>query len=869
VPFVHVAQVISYPSPVTRRRIAITLSFVAGLVVLALIASTLLSVWSVRRPFPDYDGSVSLPRLADQVDVYRDDHGIPHIYADTAQDLFRAQGYVHAQDRFWEMDFRRHVTSGRLSELFGEDQVETDAVVRTMGWRSVAEQELPLLDPATRRYLQAYADGVNSWLADKSGGELGVAYTLLGLTGGDDSPARWTPADSLAWLKAMAWDLRGNVETEVSRALLAAELPVERVEELYPDYPYDRNPPIVADDYLPSGPVPDPVDDTGEPLPPGAISALAGTAGAMGSLDGPLAQAGVSGGLGARYGIGSNSWVVDGSRTTTGMPMVANDPHLGPSMPSIWYQVGLHCRTISSECPFDVTGFSFSGLPGVVIGHNDRIAWGFTNLDPDVSDLYLERVEDDSYLVGDVMVPMDVRRETIRVAGGDDVTISVRSTRHGPVMSDHSDEFTDVGAGAPAPGDAPPRGEGYAVALRWTALDPGQTADALFALNAARDWDEFRAAAALFEVPSQNLVYADVEGNIGYQAPGKIPVRGDGDGRWPVPGWSSEYDWIGYIPYDALPSVFNPDEGYIVTANQPVTSEEYPFLLSEDFGYGYRAQRIDQLVSEAGPLDAAAMIEIQMDSHNPIAEVLTPYLLDLDPLGPYDGDGIELLRDWDYTQPPESAAAAYFNAVWRELLRRTFHDELPEDARPAGGGQWFEVVRHLLEEPADRFWDDVATEDTVETRDDILAAAARAARNTMTQRQGKNPDKWEWGRLHALTMTEPSFGTSDVGLVEWLFNRGPVEVGGGSELVQATGWDAVEGFETTWVPSMRMIVDLADLDESRWIDLTGVSGHPYHDHYGDQTELWRTGGSLPMRSDPATIEAEAESHLVLTPDPDD
>jgi penicillin G amidase len=842
---------------VTRRRIAIGLSLVAGIVVLALIAVAVFAVWSVQRPFPDYNGTAEIPRLEGEVEVIRDGNGIPHIFADTAEDLFRAQGYVHAQDRFWEMDFRRHVTSGRLSELFGEDQVGTDAFVRTMGWREVAQQEFPLLAPSTRRYLQAYADGVNAWLAGRSGGELGVAYTLMDVfTGGNTAPRRWSPIDSLAWLKAMAWDLRANVEHEIDRALIAAEVPVDRIEQLYPDHPYDERPPIVQDEYLPAGPVPELAGPDGEPIEEGALAALTA---AKAALDGMPSL------LGSGAGIGSNSWVVDGSRTVTGAPMLVNDPHLAPAMPSIWYQAGLHCRQITPNCPFDVTGFSFAGLPGIVIGHNQRIAWGLTNLGADVVDLYLEQVQGDLYRVGDDWEEMTTRTERIRVAGAPDVTITVRATRHGPLLSDHSGELTDVGQSAPVDGGDPgERGDGYAVAMRWTALDPGQTADALFMLNAAQDWESFREAAARFEVPSQNLVYADVDGNIGYQTPGRIPVRDSGDGRWPVPGWTGEHDWIGYIPFDALPSVLNPDEGYVVTANQPVTSPDYPFHLSGDFNYGHRAARIVELLEDAGTLDADAMLAIQMDSHNPLAETLVPYLLELDDLGGYYGDGIELLRDWDHRQPPDSAAAAYFNAVWRNLLRLTFHDELPEGQQPNGGGRWFDVVQSLLADPTDAYWDDVNTA-AVETRDDILVQAARDARDEMTMLQGKDPANWSWGRVHALTLTEQTFGTSGIGPVEALFNRGPVEVGGGTDIVQATGWHPPSGFETTWVPSMRMVVDLADLDNSRWIDLTGVSGHPYHDHYGDQTDLWRTGQLLPMWSSPESVRAAGVNTLILRP----
>jgi penicillin G amidase len=850
---------------VSRRRLTIGLVAVVGVVVLALVAGTAFVVWSVRRPFPEYHGAVTLPALAGAVEIVRDEHGIPHIYADTAEDLFRAQGYVHAQDRFWEMDFRRHVTAGRLAELFGEDQVETDVFVRTLGWRRVAEQELPLLSPATRRYLEAYAEGVNGWLAGRSGGELGFAYTLLGLTGGDNTPEPWRPVDSLAWLKAMAWDLRSNMEDEIDRALLAAELPVERIEQLYPDYPYDENQPIVADAYLSSGLLPGAVEVARDvaparALPPGAEAALRRAS---------RAAASVPDLLGEGSGVGSNSWVVDGGKTASGSPLLVNDPHLAPAMPSIWYQVGLHCRTVTTQCPFAVGGFSFSGVPGVVIGHNERIAWGFTNLGPDVTDLYLEQIDGDDYLVGEDMVPLETREETIDVAGGDPVTVTVRSTRHGPLLSDHDDELRRVGSDAPVDPDGPSRGDGYGVALRWTALEPGRTADALFQLNTATDWNSFREAASLFEVPAQNMVYADVDGTIGYQSPGTIPIRRSGDGRWPVPGWTETYEWVGYIPFEALPSVQEPDEQFVVTANQPVTSEAYPFLLTDDYDYGQRAQRIRELIDQAGPLDADAMVRIQMDSYNTNAEVLVPALLAVGEPADYYGDGLDLLRDWDYSQPADSAAAAYFNAVWRNLLRLTFHDELPADVQPNGGGRWFEVVRHLLEAPDDPYWDDVSTEDVVERRDTILRQAIRDGRDEMTRLQGKDPAKWAWGRLHALTLTDATFGSSGIGPIEALVNRGPVEVGGGESIVQATGWTAPNGFQTDWVPSMRMVVDLADLDASRWIDLTGVSGHPYHDHYGDQTELWRTGQTLPMRWDEETIRADAATMLRLMPDEDE
>lgn len=846
--------------PVSRRRLKVWFAGVAGVVVVALVASTAYLFWSAQRPHPNYGGTAEVARLSGDVEVVRDKHGIPHIYADTPEDLFRAQGYVHAQDRFWEMDLRRHITAGRLSELFGEDQVETDAFVRTLGWRRVAQEELPVLSPETRRYLTAYADGVNSWMDGRAGGELALGYTILGVTGGDDSPEPWTAVDSLAWLKAMAWDLSENLRDEADRAILSAVLPEDRVDQLHPPASPDVSPPIVADTDLPETSGKITTDKNAARA--GSLPTLENFASAVESLSRLPTM------VGKGAGVGSNSWVVSGEHTESGEPILANDPHLAPSLPSIWYQIGLHCRTVTDECPFDVVGFSFSSLPGVVIGHNQQIAWGFSNLGADVADLYLEQVRRDAYRVGDSWQPLDSRTERIEVAGAADVEITVRSTRNGPLISDHDEGMRDVGDVAGVRSAAPLAGDNYAVALRWTALEPGFTADALFRLNRATNWREFRAAASSFEVPSQNLIYADVEGNIGYQAPGKIPVRTKGDGTYPAPGWDDDYQWEGYVPFKDLPFVLNPDEGFIVTANQQVAGESYEYLLSEDFQQGFRAGRIREVleagISAGDPLTVNDMSQLQLDDRNLLAEVLVPQLLDLRAPKGYYGDGLRLLSGWNYSQSADSGAAAYFNAVWANVLRLTFHDELPEDSWPRGGGRWYLVMEELLDRPDDPFWDDVQT-DAVERKGDILRRVIRDARDDMTQRQGKDPDNWAWGRLHELEMKEMTFGSSGIGPIEWLYNRDSVPVGGGRDAVLATGWDAAEGYQTIWVPSMRMVVDLDDFDRSRWIDLTGISGHPRHEHYGDQTALWRDGETLPMRWDDEAVCDAAEDELTLVP----
>lgn len=842
-------------------------TYAAVVLVLVLLAVVVFGAVVVRRSWPETDGEIEVPGLSAEAEVIRDEHGIPQIYADTMPDLMLAQGYVHAQERFFEMDVRRHATAGRLAELFGEDALETDLVVRTLGWRRVAERELTLLEPRTRDLLDAYAQGVNAYLSERSASEISLEYALLDVSGLDYQPAEWTAADSVAWLKAMAWDLRGNLEEEIGRAISGAVVGEERAADLFPEYPYDQHPPIVT-----GGAVVDEVyeqdatsSDTRLPQRPAPLSSGEGAdeLAAVGrALDAVPAL------LGSGDGIGSNSWVVDGSRTESGAPILANDPHLGVSLPGVWMQVGLHCREVSPACPLDTAGFSFSGVPGVVIGHNADIAWGFTNLAPDTTDLFVERIEGDRWQHNGRMRPLRERIETVEVRDGEDVELVVRSTAHGPILSDIDTALGDQVADAGLAVDDRDRWD-HEVSLSWTALEPRPTADALVALNLADDWRSFRAALADFAVPGQNVVYADTEGHIGYQATGLVPIRKSGnDGKVPAAGWRPENDWTGaYVPYDALPSVLDPDGGAIVTANQSVIDRAggYPYFLTDDSDYGYRSSRIGDLLEGQESLTVEDMTRIQYDDRNPMAEVLTPYLLGAEPGDGYYGDGLELLEGWDFRQQADSAAAAYFNVVWDQLLNRTFDDELPVVAEPDGGDRWFAVVTRLLARPDDPWWDDLDTEE-VERRDDILVASLRAARDKLTSLQSPNAEDWEWGRLHRLWLRSSTLGESGIGAIERLFNRGPWDQPAGGSLVNATGWDAREGFEVATAPSMRMVVPMDDLDAARWISLTGVSGHAFHPHYTDQTDLWARGETLPWAFTRDAVEDAGEDVLTLLPE---
>lgn len=835
------------------RRILAILSAVLIFAVVLLAVGGLLTV---RRSFPEYGGTIELEGLQGNTEVLWDEMGVPHIYASTAEDLFMAQGYVHAQDRFWQMDFWRHIGAGRLAEMFGESQVETDAFLRTLGWERVAESELALADADTLALLQAYSRGVNAYLASHRGAALSLEYAVVRLTNPDYSPEPWTPVNSLTWAKVMAWDLGGNMSEEVQRAVLLPIIGEERLADLFPPYP-DDHPVIVPSKAVDQAAGASPAAPQ-TAIGPSRLRILASRARSLDDLIGAHAS-----------GIGSNNWVISGARTTSGLPLLANDMHLGIQMPSIWYENSLHCQPVAPECPFDVSGFSFAGVPAVVVGHNSHIAWGVTNVNPDVQDLYLEQVNlenPNQYRVDDQWVDMTTREETIRVAGGEPVVITVRTTRHGPVISDVDD---DIGALAGIAGE---ENQDLVISLRWTALEPVRTIRAVLALDRASNWEEFRAALREWDVPSQNFVYADTDGNIGYQTPGLIPIRAAGDGGTPISGWTDDFEWSGYIPFDELPRSYNPSQGFIVTANNAVTGPGYPYFLTTVWDYGYRAQRIRDMIAAEEQLSPADLQDIHGDNYNAMGPVLVPLLesLDLtpqetgDPESPEDlREYVPLLSSWDFQNDIDSAPAALFNAFWRHLVLRTFADDLPDGWLP-GGSRAFAVMTRLVEIPNNPWWDDRGTP-APEDRDAILRLALEDAVSELREALGDTPSDWAWGDLHTATFRNLTLGESGIAPIESLFNRGPFRTGGGSSIINATGWDEEVGYEVESLPSERLIVDLADFDNSLWVHPTGQSGHAFHPHYIDMADLWRLIQYRSMRWSREAVVSSASDTLLLIP----
>ncbi|MBC8098005.1 MAG: penicillin acylase family protein, partial [Armatimonadetes bacterium] len=579
------------------KRLRLILGILLLILLLVAIGGALFVNDLTRGMLPQLDGEARLPGLSAEVTVKRDAWGVPHIYASSASDLFAAQGYIQAQDRWWQMEFARATGDGRLQELTGKnaDLMGSDVFIRTIGWRRAAERDLrETYDAETLAMLEAFTSGVNAYISGKSGGDLALEYGVLGLTGVNIPVKPWTVGDTVVWQKVMAWDLSDKL-ADRTRQQMVDDLGVDAQRAYEPPYPYDSKPTILQAADLP-------------PMQPSLLGATAlgvpaQTVAATGETSLTFAGGmlpGAAFAFGQGEGIGSNNWVVSGALSETGMPLLANDPHLGIQLPSVWYEVGLHCRPVSAACPYDVQGFAFAPFPGVVIGHNDRIAWGFTNVGPDVMDLYRIKVnpQDDLQYEWDSQW-RDMTAFTEKIYFGDapdPVTIIVRETHLGPIITDNALNADGLPMGV---------NNENPLALRWSALDPSQVLRALLLLNRAQNWDDFREALSYFDAPSQNIIYADVDGNIGYQTPGLIPVRAaSNSGLLLLDGTAPSDEWRGYIPYDLLPRVYNPESGFIHSANQAlVPLEYYDWLksqLSEQFGedinpmigqdwdYGYR-----------------------------------------------------------------------------------------------------------------------------------------------------------------------------------------------------------------------------------------------------------------------------------------
>ena len=791
----------------------------------ALIALLAFGWWWLDRGIPSLDGRVPVDGLRAAVQVRFDPYAVPHVLAKSDEDAWRAVGYLQARDRLWQMELYRRAASGRLSEILGEATVAVDERFLTLGLRNAAETEWQHTTPAVRAAFEGYSAGVNAAMRVPRG-MLPLEHQLLGV-----QPELWTPVDSLAIGKLFAWRLAENHRGELLRDELVGEVGT-RALELFPPPPAWAptiiRPAFVSGASTKQAPVYDeeirtPVSTRRLRHYPRGLEWLSPDNRAM-----------------------SNSWVVHGSRTTSGRPILANDPHLIIEMPSVWWEVHITSDTL------DVAGATIPGIPFVIIGHNARIAWGLTNVGADVQDFFRETLDStrQKYLADGAWVPLDVRRHEIRVRGRrEPIRFEVRSTRNGAVMNPEA--WRDL-----EPGD-PPRAatlQEEVLALKWDAVVKGQSAAAFEALARARGWSDFVSAVRQFSAPAQNFVYADVEGNIGYATSGLLPLRSEGNGILPLRS-SAQAEWRGSVEASRLPAVLNPSSGQIVTANNEI-DRTLDFHVTGDWVAPFRAQRITTRLAQSNGLDIPAMATIQADITSMSADRILKHV-------ELPAEVAEL-GSWD-RRMDERPVTALYHGFEQALWRRTFADEMPaalyERFYRYAANERFAGL-HAVIHTADSPWFDDRHTPHVEQRADIARLAARDALSSLRQRFG-DPSKWRWDQMHAVNFTHALAGGGKV--LDWFFSRGPVPVRGGSTTVNKTTINLRRPFQTSEAASYRQILDVGAWDQSVAVNTAGQSGHPRSPHYFDQNELWREGRYRPLAFSRDAVARATVSQLELVP----
>ena len=828
-----------------RRRL-----LVAACILLVIVAAVAAGAYVyARRSLPQMSGTIHVEGLSGSIEIVRDADAIPHIFASAKRDALFGLGFVHAQDRLWQMEFQRRIGHGRLSEVFGAATTPQDRFLRTVGFGRAARSAWERLPDDARQQIEAYVAGVNAFLATNP--PLPPEFTLLRFR-----PAPWTGPDVLVWVKMMAWDLSANYSHELLRRDLLARVGPDRTAELMPPYPQDGLSILTAPAARQS--------DAGAERTSAAVTRAGTRAAGADSWSGAFVRA--LGGhdavrqtlLGGRIeALGSNNWVVDGTLTASGKPLLANDPHLGTHVPSLWYLAHM------SAGDFDVIGATLPGAPAMAIGRNRYIAWGETNVAADVEDLYRERIDPTGKLAEyrGALEPMRILKETIAVSGGEALEIDVRITRHGPIVSDAINANNAASTEEPKPAAIEP------LAFRWTALDESDdTVVAFLRLNEARNWDEFTAALRHFVVPSQNFVYADVEGHIGYYLPGRIPIRASGDGSSPAEGWTGEMEWTGWIPFEELPHVYDPPDHFIVTANHRPAPADYPHHIALEYPDPYRAQRISDRLRGRRRLTVDDFRAIQADTLSLHATALVPLLVQhARPEADADRRAVDMLRQWNFDAGAGSAAEPIFQAWFLRLAAALAGDELGPAILDDYRGRFSYTTRFVTRALAagnSPWCDDVTTAER-ETCEQTITRALHDGVADLTERLGADMTGWRWDAVHRAVF--PHQGLDAIGPLRPLLSRSIPNVGDWSTVNVGTVL-VDRPYTQEAVPGYRQIVDLSPANNSRFIDAVGQSGHFLSRHYDDFMTDWRDVRDRKMRMTRAEVDEGALGRLVLTPD---
>ena len=756
--------------------------FLAG-TALAILVFLVGAFFQVRGALPPYSGHVDAPGLKAPVEIVRDRNAVPHIIAGSLDDAAFGLGYVHAQDRFWQMELMRRLGQGRLSEivparLVGSSLIDTDRTMRGLGIYRRAGESLNALSPAMRGIIEAYAAGVNAWL-NRDDQQYGLELTLIKLlSGGRYRPEPWRPADSLVWAKLMALGLDGNWRAELLRLRLARKIGENGVKFLI-----------------------------GPPAGEDRDATLSLVSEVLKGIDLDHLYDGTDN-IATRKRQASNEWVLSGAHSVSGKPLLANDPHLALSFPGTWYLA----RLVGPG--FDIRGATSPGSPAVVLGHNGTVGWGFTTTNLDSQDLFIERVDPtdpNRYITPDGARPFGVREETINVAWGEPVTMRVRETRHGPVIDDFVRRNDDL---------VP---QGHVLALQATALDGNDTSAEGFArIGLAQNWDDFLNAARKIVSPMQNIVYADTAGNVGLIAPARVPIRRRGDGSMPVPGWTSEFDWAGFVPFDDLPKVYNPPSGIIVNANARLVSDDYRHFISRDWGEPYRQRRANQLLREVERHPVYGMIVMQADNLTLDADDMLPILLKTKPRNARAARVHDLMGRWNRFMLARRPEPLIYTAWLWELQRGILSDELGPDLYATMAAPDASLLMRILREQPS--WCDDGGTLPIETCEDQIALALERALDWITRQQGPDIDTWQWGLEHVAVHRHPLF--DGVPLLRDLASVRFVSDGGAQTLNRAQpSYRGSRPFDSVHGAGYRGVYDFSDLDNSRFAMPLGQSGN--------------------------------------------
>jgi penicillin amidase len=789
---------------------------------------------AARSALPQLDGRIQIRGLSAPVTVTRDAHGVPTIEAANLDDVFFAQGYITAQDRLWQMDVMRRFASGELSEILGEDTLQVDREQRILGLRAAAKKSLGMASPRDRSFFEAYARGINSYISSH-GSRLAIEFRILKYV-----PKPWQPEDSIVIANQMVKDLNYHYSQDaLNKEKILAKLGPELTADLYVNRSWhDRPPTVIREDLDQQQNNVGSSDEDDE----NNSDDTAGEDNAVTRLRNPDRNSNKESLHPENVPVnGSNNWVVSGAHTVSGKPLLSNDMHLGHQMPNLWYEAHLHAGSL------DVVGVTLPGMPYVVVGHNQRIAWGFTNVGPTVTDVYIENFnEQGAYQTPQGWTQPEHRAEVIHVKGKPDVSINVKITRHGPVIT----------------GLLP--GETRQLALRWTLYDGLRIP--FFDLNIAQNWQDFRHASSLLDAPGQNVVYADVDGNIGYQTTGKIPIRA-GDGSLPVSGADNAHEWTGYIPYEKLPSIYNPPSGIIATANGRITPDNYPYSVSMEWEAPWRTARIYHVLESGRKLSPADMLALQNDIHSEAdlfaAERLVYAVDHAAKPSPRARQAADLMRNWDGRMSASSAAPAIGEASIRELRRLLLEPRLGSE--PAGAKKtpregpalnwttyswemrsvWLENI--LLHHP--KRW----LPENFSNYDEVLAAAVEAAVNL--PEAAKDLSAWSWGSFNAVEIQHPILGKIPV-IRHW--------AGPGLQPQSGSGY-TVKAVSRHHGPSERFTANLADLDQSTLNVVTGQSGNFLSPYYMDQWKAWYEGSTFLLPFTSTAVDASKAHRLILEP----